>query len=391
MIRSRYVLTFLFVLSSLFASSQAIAGQTSTTSTSFTSELTGAVIDIGTSGEAEFQFDLHLVTDEMGYYEEQVWIYLGSSTIHIGFIEEGVTPQDWSETNLSFNAQDFTNVESLYQQFEDTHSAELTRYDFELNIKEYAYIEYQVDAFNGFALDISVFGSESSIVSDVEWVQNNITIDDQPVLQNADTTTIQAAIDGTLALEPIPVLSDLTLADWEAAGVVSDAEFESQVTGTSVTWDTASWQFDSGLAWSVGSFEDSGENDHIYLFTPGYEGQFRVAFYEDNQNRTIEDWVARWESASYQNDNGLTTIDSRIAGTVGGVIFTSEHLYGDTLVLVRISYINANGEFVMMDILASDANIESVYDAALTAIEVDGGEIHQLWTPSEVAEVASGS
>ena len=384
---SRIVLTTVFSLVMILAGLPLTMAQPAATDSTFTSLLSGAVIDLGPSGEASFVEGSHDIVVDRGARQEEIVIAHGQSKIFVAIVDPGVSVARWDEDSIGNMAPWNYSFEVLGAGSEPGSSWTFWRYAYYLNLEELAYGEFQEAAIDDFGLAVMVFGDESTVVEQISWVQQNVTVDGLSAVRQADLPELQAMVAGTSAIQPHVVEGHgTTAADWKDYGVVSESEWVSPTCGTVITWDTSHWglRYYKSNAIVIATDEQA---DTIYLVPPDNRGVATVRIYKDPEERTPAQWVERWTSEEYLatlSEWNYVPINSVLSDTTGSTIYSLVQVYGEPVIQIRDVYIDADGNTVITSIYASPEDIGSVYEDFWNSVTADGQYYPLTWTIEEI-------
>ena len=355
--------------------------------TTYTSEKTGRVIDIGNSGEAKFDLEGTFTDESIGFYQENIAIARGSSTFFVAFTSDKLTPQAWESNSSAFNAPDSMVYQILYQEMGPVSSSTLTRSWYRLQFTEVTYSEYQLQGIDEDPIALAVYASETTLVDDLQWAVENITVDGERPLMQTDYSHLQPYLDGTSGVEPRVVIDYITdVSDWEELGLVSETEWVSPQYGTRISWDD-SWSVMFAKGDAIVSFED--DIDSISLTTAELDAEVYVSVLDPTPERsTPQDWIDRWTSSEFLTQTGgqrsLTVIDSQVSDTTASVIVLATTWYGDEYIVIYDVYVPQDGAMIVRRTNATRENMPHAIALTWETLTADGDLIPHSWTIEEI-------
>lgn len=173
----------------------ALAAQPAETDTSFQSALSGDTVDLGTSGEITFLPESYDISEGRTVSEEYIWFTYDWSNFEVVIVGGDVAADEYYDLTMG-------NMMEFYEVFEVIDENVGTDHAFFLANATYqgsemvVFYDYQVDALGEFDLLVMQFAPADALVTDMEFVQQEVTIGDQPLLSNTDPQEIQSILDG---------------------------------------------------------------------------------------------------------------------------------------------------------------------------------------------------
>ncbi len=382
----RLITVCTIICAGLVAGQYSAAGQAA--ETTFTSELTGLTIDLGTSNEARFDPSGHAVYEDAGASQELILARLGHSSIFISFFEGDITPQEWEEGSTEFFAAEYFKYEFLGGDIGIDQSWSLYRATYMLQFTELQYNEFTLSAYGKYHFSLLVYSTEDMLESDLAWISLNIRIDHAPIFMQGNDEATNQAIEGVGGFSPRVISPpDAVTGVWPELGLESDRSWTSPQHGISVEW-TPEWKFPSTLRTAISVNEDTSQ-DTLILVTPDHSGEAWIILIEATPAfATPQDWLDRWTSdewissvASYYQ---LTVADTIEAGNTASVILTGEAKYGDPIVFIYTVSIADDGTTTIVNLRSTPENIGSVYEQFSNDVTIDGEPPVLAWPQEDI-------
>lgn len=191
----RFVLSVMLMFGLLATPGLALAAQPADTDTSFESVLSGDIVDLGTSGEITFVPESYDVSEGRTVSEEYIWFTYDWSNFEVVIVGGDVAADEYYDLTMG-------NMMEFYEVFEVIEENVGTDHAFFLANATYqgsemvVFYDYQVDALGDFDLLVMQFAPADALVMDMEFVQQEVTIGEQPLLVNTDPQEIQSILDG---------------------------------------------------------------------------------------------------------------------------------------------------------------------------------------------------
>ncbi len=386
--------TLLLVLSF----SSVAAAQPLETDSEFTSQLNGAVISLGSSGDLTLLPDEYDLIESGGFAEEFVWFTGGYSNYELILVSGDVTAEEYMDVTLG-------NMIDFYESFETVDSAaDVTSSWFIGNAvldgdPMVVYFEYEMDAFGDIDLGYMQFAYADTLADDMYLAQDNVTIDGEGILQNTDPRAVASLVapegdatpDATNTTEAggttRTTRTTRTSATPEAVdnGLVSDSEWQSPTFGSTVTWDTADWEFPVGSEYGI--VIDPDGYDILTLQTTDGMGYVFVTLdqqYDYTPQNTVEYWMS---DEVLELRNNATVLDSATTATTASVVLkTVDSADLDIVIVMEVSF-EADGTAVYSEVTAAPETIADVYGQYQDGVQLDGASFNLTWSPEEIADI----
>lgn len=176
-------------------------------------------------------------------------------------------------------------------------------------------------------------------------------------------------------------------ADWESLGLVLESEWVSPSVGTTISWDTVTWEFPRDYESAIYIGED-GTYDVITLQTTDGLGYIFVTV-EGAGDYTPRDLVSYWTSPDYAAtfEKDITVLDSSSTATTASVVYETTNARDQSLVVVVEASFLEDGTIVFSQISAAPETIHDVYGQAITGIEANGAPLEATWTVEDIQEI----
>lgn len=383
---TRWLLCLLTIFSGALSAQGNAASQAS--ENSYTSDMTGLTIDLGTSGEARFDPTGHGVYEDAGASQEDVMVRLGNSSIYVSFFEGDISPEEWETGSTELFAAEYFKYEFLGGDITIDQSWSLYRATYMLQFTELQYNEFTLAAYGEYHFSVLVYSTEDRLAGDLAWIADNLRIDGSPIVMQGNDEAAQQAIEGVGGFSP-KVISppEAVTGAWPELGLQSDQSWTSPQHDISVEWTTG-WKFPSTLRTAIGVNEETTQ-DTLILVTPDNNGEAWIIFIEASPPfATPQDWLDRWTSdewissvASYYR---LTVIDTVVTGNTASVILRGEAKYGDPIVFIYTVSIADDGTTTIVNIRATPDHIGSVYKQFSNEVTIDGEPPVVAWPLEDI-------
>lgn len=384
----RFTLAILVSLSALATGVISLAAQSLNTESVRTSQTTGIAIDLGTSGEAVFYDAGHYTSESDRYTLESFTVDFGTTVVIIDVMDGEVNVDEYMLQSEKDIAATYHYTDWLGGSWTDGHSWDVYSGAYKLDYREIVYLELIRDPESGLYFGIGVYGRAEDIPADIVWLQENVTIDGEGIYGAADSALIESVITGNseYVAEAVPI-PETTVADWEAAGLVSETEWHSPSTSTSFTWDGEQLVFP--FSQSDALVTDSGLTT-LELRTSDRRGEVRLTTAE--LDLTPADMVASMTSDEYlqsEADSGrfITILDSRVSSENGSVIMLHSTDFDHPVVLIIDVYVNPEGVTIITEISAAPEDLADVYGIVWDSVQSNGDYYPLTWTIEEIEEL----
>ena len=365
------------------------SAQADTSDSIYTSETSGATLDVGDSGDGVIDQQSAFLTDYEGYTEEGVLVRYGSSRLWISFISGDVSPADWTEIAKDFSLQKFVQGRFLGWESGADHSWLLAHGSIYLDIAALQYQEFFTQMANGSHIAVVVTSPESEFIDTIHWMRANLTIDGQYLTGGPQSSEFEAMVQGTSAFEPVPMdFQYRTVEDWSDSGLVSDTEWHNPDTGVVVTWDASALQLPLHIPHLI-PYSEEDASYTLLLTTPGFTGYAFVGMSAKYSDQSIEDFVNLWSSEEWlaSNNNYFPVNGSKTSKMSGSVVYSFDTGYGVDGVMIREAFMNDEGLLTTVSIRTTPANMAEVYTSTMAALRIDGELVQPSWDVDEFQEM----
>lgn len=384
----RTILAIVITVSTLVGSLAPTTAQRTRDETTFVSEVSGLTVDIGDSGFAQFNEEKYeIVPVEDGVDLERVVLDVGWSELNITFFSDNlVFPQVYNANTIQFHTTgQFHEVEVLGEESNDEEGWLFTRRTLEWGGQQVHYNESYTDIGNGHGAVVTIFSHESTLIEHLKWAQENITIEGYPVLVDTDFQAIGAMLDGTSTRVPWSASNeDASLFDWTAAGIQSESEWNNNVHGHVVTWDSKLWEFPYAYYNAI-LRNDEANSAQIMLLNPHNSSSTTITFVEADEVRSAQEWEERWSSTSWLSNTypRREVLASGSDGEFAGVIYFQESGYGEPVIVTRLGVNMPGGIIAFAEILSTPEMASETYLDLIDGAFIDGNSMGRLWTEVE--------
>lgn len=191
----RLVLSVMLMLGLVATPAVALAAQPLATDTSFQSALSGDVIDLGTSGEAVFVPESYDLSQGRTVSEEYIWFTYDWSNFEIVIVGGDVVVADYYDLTMGNMVEFYEVFEVIDENVGTDHAWFLANATYQ-GSEMVVFYDYQLDALGEFDLLVMQFAPADALVTDMEFVQQEVTIGDQPLLANTDPQEVAALLGG---------------------------------------------------------------------------------------------------------------------------------------------------------------------------------------------------
>jgi hypothetical protein len=191
----RFVLSVMLMLGLVATPLVGAAAQPTAVDTTFQSALTGDVIDLGTSGEIAFDPDVYDLSEGSSVSEEYIWFSAGWSNFELVIVGGDIAVADYYDVTLANMLEFYDEFEVVHEDVGTDHALFIADANYQGNDLVVFY-DYELDALGDFDLLVMQFGPADALASDMEFVQQEVTVGNQPLLANIDAQEIQALATG---------------------------------------------------------------------------------------------------------------------------------------------------------------------------------------------------
>ncbi len=387
----RVLFTVLFVLGTHIGGVLPLAAQTPESDTTYVSEITGAVIDIGDSGEWEVVGSGFLPGDDDSDPSDWLSAYSDDSVISVQILDEHLTPAEWFDMSLENQAFNYNWADILGRDHTPTEGWLLKRGSGLLEFSRIGYFEFYTDETTGISVSVEIYSNEHAFLSDMDSVRSNVTVDGEYVFANADMQELEAMLNGTSAIEPIPMeRGQSNVFDWRDKGLVSATTWFSDEFNTSVSWDNSALRFPFHRDFGI-ILEPEENLARLILQTPDFTGNLEVSLTVNQESRDLDDWLSHWESEEYLTESRYhyPSVDSRSGEDMVSIVFTRDAGFGNEVIAIRHAFFTPDGYLATINMEAAPANISRVYDETNGALVFNDEPLVTLWTFEEIEEMPS--
>lgn len=404
--------------------------------TEVTSEVGSHEFVLKDGSNGEFLHEQYSIRQFPGNTEEYIWFTNNSANYEVVLVEnKDQTAESYSEITLG-NMEDFYDSWELVEQKTDDQTGmfigHATYGDHPLIVFYY----YQQGLFDGVSVVYMQFSSPNYFASDLEWAQENFSVDGENILADLDAAELESVAEGdaapteeataesgttrtsprdrvkrtTATEEPTEEATEEATSEatkragrttrgtsetpeatagtidsrWADLGVVSDSEWESPQYGTTITWDTSTWVFPNDFDRAV-IVNEERKYDTLTLETVDNLGYVFVTI-DTAEGLTTEGLVEWYTSAEYAEtwNNPIEILDSKVTDTTASVvILTTNNRDQDLLVIMDFELLD-DGTGVWSQISAAPDKLGEVLDRYSTGVQANGEPINLSWTPEEI-------
>lgn len=426
----------LMLLLGLMISPAFAAAQPMSSDTAFTSEFSGDEIDIGTSGFVEFLEDQYETNEYSAGWEEYIWFAGGSSNFQMILVGGDNTAEFYTDVTLD-NMQAFYDswelVESDVSDEEAFFIANATLDGTELVV----YYNFVLDAHGDTDLVIMQFGLADTFADDLQLVQNEVTVNGDPVMADVDAQEIAGLVteDGPSTredddAETTPVADDMESGsdrpdgtdillgdlidddatgddengeatavatqdedsasdgDWESMGLVSDTEWESPSFGTAITWDDGSWQFPLDYEFAIVLNEDP-LFESVTLETVDGLGYVFINV-EETGDTTPSAQIDYWNSPEYAErfEGEFSIVETSTTQNTAAIVYETVNNADESLYVVLTATFLDDGTVIYSQVSAAPDTIHEVYGQYVDGVEVNGVPLDMTYTTEDIIDLS---
>lgn len=196
--RTLFSLTLFFGL--LLSPVSGVVAQPVAGEQTYTSEITGDEIDLGSSGEISWIPENFDFRQTVSFQEEYIWFTYNWSNFEIVLIDGPNEAATYHETTLGNMEQFYDSWELIDQEITEEHSWFLGNGEIS-GSPLVVYYEFEMDALGDVDLVFMQFTDITTLQSDLEFVQSEVTIAGAPVLPETDASAL-AMIAGAESTTP---------------------------------------------------------------------------------------------------------------------------------------------------------------------------------------------
>lgn len=357
---------------SIFGNTQALQPG----STTFTSELTGVVVDIGSTGDAAFDPDSYSLNETETRSEETILIRRGNVKFYITFVLGDFTPASWEREQLSHAAPGYSKFESLTADNNEKSGWAMYRANHLLQFQEIILSEFELNVFGDFHLALMAMAGPEMMVDQLTWAANNLSVGDIPATLQQDYSHIVPYLEGTSDEEPRLVTEYLSKPeDWVDVGLKSEHAWTSPNHGDQIVWDER-WTFAYGLDNAI-TVDDEVGQDRIRLITPKMDGDAGIYLARPvAEAASPGDWLKRWTSESFLMEQApriiLDVVGTAETEESAVVIFEATARYGETAIFVYCATVIDADTLLLAVTRAIPEMAGSIYEQFISGISLNG-------------------
>lgn len=191
----RFVLSVMLMLGLVATPSLTVAAQPTESDAIFQSALSGDTVDLGTSGEITFLPENYDLSEGRTVAEEFIWFTYDWSNFEVVIVEGDIATDEYYDLTMG-NMMEFYDVfEVIDENVGADHAFFLANATYQGSEMVVLY-DYQLDALGDFDLLVMQFAPADALVMDMEFVQQEVTVGDQPLLANTDPQEVEALLGG---------------------------------------------------------------------------------------------------------------------------------------------------------------------------------------------------
>lgn len=433
---ARILLAMLATLALMVSPALVTAAQPSAEETSFTSALSGDVIDLGTSGDITFIPESYDFSEGRTVSEEYIWFTTGWSNFEMVLIDGNIEPSEYFELTTG-NMLEFYETFEIVDQQVSAESAWFIANAVYQGSPLVVFYDFQLDALGDVDLVVMQFTDAEELAFDMEFVQAEVTVGGNPVLAATDAEAMQSLVmqeeraatpedatteagtttdrvrpriaepgnttetsdnntggltsDATAESTVESDTSDATAVagpDWESMGLVSDTEWVSPTFDTAIVWDSATWTFPLDYEFAI-YLNDDPVYDVITLETTDGLGYVFISV-EDAASTTPISLASRWASPEYAESFEVETtiVETATTRNTASVIYETVNTRDQPLFVVLTATFLEDGTVVYSQISAAPDTIQDVYGQYVDGVQVNGAPIDLTYTVEDLAEIS---
>lgn len=391
--------------------------QPSTGGSRYVSKITGDAVDLGDSGSIAFAPEYEELIESEVHREEYLGFTTWWSVYVIGFIEGPITVFDLRQATTATMRQGFDSFEILAESQTADHSWFLASLESDgTNLR--VYYEHQLNAFGDVGFVFIQYSDEANMVNDFSFVQQEVTVNESPILEHTDPQRLVTALAGqsetvgndsdASLLETMlqtesnenrdaDVLSTLISGsqndepeappyeEWQDEGLVSESEWVSPLYGTSIGWNPAVWQFPYEYPHAYRTYDDP-PYDGISLVSvaDGVWVDFNV--HNTGSYLTRQSYLDWWLTAEYASDytGGFEILDSKLTDSTVAVVAQVSDRQGRPMLLVMTASFLPDGKVVQSQLYVYPGQLAPAYGQLVSSITVNGSPLEFAWSTQEL-------
>ena len=424
----RIVLSALLMLG-LLVSPAIAAAQPVDGETSYTSEFSGDIIDIGDSGLVQFQAEQYSNNEYTGGWEEFIWLEAGGSTFQVILVGGENTSEYYADVTMR-NMEEFYDEWEIVEQDVDEEQGTFIGNASIDGVDLSVYYNFELDAYGDTDLVVMQFSWTGTFADDLQMVQDEVTVNGDPLLASVDGAEIEEVITGgtsspvddtgtpgEVVVDPVD-LTDLEEGDgitfpqpggdesatpdagtdgdtgavadgdWEAMGLISDSEWESPTFGNTITWDT-NWLFPQDYDMAI-IVSDDPVYDSLTLETVDGLGYVFINV-EEVLDTTPVSQADYWNSPEYAErfeDRDFEIVEVSTTRDTATVIYQTVNNADQELYVVLTATFLDDETVIYSQISAAPDTIGDVYEQYADGIEVDGAPLDLTYTVDDIYEIS---
>lgn len=176
--------------------------------------------------------------------------------------------------------------------------------------------------------------------------------------------------------------------EWDDMGLLSDSEWESVSYGTTVSWDTASWEFPHDYPYAI-VINDDPPYDMLTIQTTDGFGYAYITIdlaYDATPRGLIDYWTS--EDYSDQISNGVYVLETGTTANTATVVYETSDSLDRPLVVVLEATILDDGGIIFHQISAAPDTIHLVYEQYVNGVQIDGIPLEMTFTVEDIREIS---
>lgn len=428
-------LVSMLLLCGLLMTPALTAAQPAVTDQVFPSVVAGIDVDLGTSGDVVFIPENYELSETPSFQEEYIWFTYNWSNFQLVFIAGPNETAEYHDITLANMYAFYESFEIVDEEITDDHSWFLANAVVD-GSPLVVYYEFQLDAIGELDLLLMQFSDETTLASDLEFVQGEVTLGGEPLLPETDaqalsemlgiepdtttettgstrttrtstsgntsetsgvteiatpdaTGTNRASRTGRLGnSSPASTPETVTdAADWPALGLASDTEWVSPLRGTSISWDAAMWEFPRDYEYAI-VIDEPAAYEMVTLQTNDGNGYVFLSL-EDTGDATPRSLVSYWNSPEYAEGftQDITVLETASTATTASVVYETTNTRDQQLISIIEATFLDDGTIAFSQISAAPETIQDVYGQFEQGVQINGAPISLSWTVEDIADI----
>lgn len=366
-------------------------------SSTYISPLTGITINLGDTGEAEFDPYYSPPAETVGegggrVILEETAIWVGNAFLHVKFFEGVYPTSQWELDAYAILAQDLHTFDILGSEVSDEFGMIVTLGVEDLDIPLASFQTYETNRYGDVNLALTIYAHSDDITPTIEWMQNNLTLDGEPVIQEVDPKEIDSILNGESDFEPITIeWPEASIASLSDVGVVSESEWINPDRGDQVTWDTNRLViplFRNDIVLQ----ERTPIRTSLLLHTPTNSSRIVIGFNQVASDGALQyefDWMND-PLALEERGARIPAVDTRISEYRVGGILAYDLLYGELLFNIRDDILMDDGRMLHITVTSTSDTIVNDYFTAFEALTINGGSMSPTYSRVELEAIIYG-